>query len=57
MDGVLATVMRPAYTVVMHSLDVLRMRGLTDPEAVVLYEQTLNQMHMLMVETIRQEAI
>lgn len=55
--GYWPTVMRPAYTVVMHSLDVLRMRGLTDPEAVVLYEQTLNQMHMLMVETIRQEAI
>lgn len=55
--GYWPTVMRPAYTVLMHSLDVLRMRGLTDPEAVTLYEATLNGMHMLMVETIRQEAM
>lgn len=55
--GYWPTVMRPAYTVLMRSLDVLRMRGLTDPDALTLYEQTLNGMHMMMLETIRQEAM
>lgn len=55
--GYWPTVTRAAYSVVCRSLDVLRMRGLTDPEAVTLYEQTLHQMYTLMVETIRQKSV